>query len=89
MARRTGSADLPLHAGRVPPWLATRMASLGAVIAQAIAYHYGRDEFLQRLAAQLTSEPTDAAVSAALNAQLDALTHVFLCDSAPNDGEDR
>ena len=49
MARRTGSADLPLHAGRVPPWLATRMASLGAVIAQAIVYHYGRDEFLQRL----------------------------------------
>jgi len=49
MARRTGSADLPLHAGRVPPWLATRMASLGAVIAQAIAHHYGRDEFLQRL----------------------------------------
>jgi hypothetical protein len=49
MARRTGSADLPLHAGRVPPWLAARMAALGAVIAQAIAHHYGRDEFLQRL----------------------------------------
>jgi hypothetical protein len=48
-----------------------------------------RDEFLQRLAAHLTAEPTDAAVSAALNAQLDALTHVFLCDRAPNDGEDR
>ena len=48
-----------------------------------------RDEFLQRLAAQLTSEPSDAAVQAALNAQLDALTHVFLCDSAPNDGEQR
>jgi len=49
MARRTGSADLPLHGGRVPPWLATRMSSLGAVIAQAIVHHYGRDEFLQRL----------------------------------------
>jgi len=49
-----------------------------------------RDEFLQRLAAQLTSEPPDAAVQAALNAQLDALTHVFLCDSAPNNnGEPR
>src|SRR5262249_17026548 len=46
-----------------------------------------RDEFLQRLAAQLTSQPSDAAVQAALNAQLDALTHVFLCDSA-NNGED-
>jgi uncharacterized protein len=46
MARRTGSADLPLHGGRVPPWLATRMSSLGAVITQAIVHHYGRDEFL-------------------------------------------
>src|SRR6201995_6150884 len=49
MARRTGSADLPLHGGRVPPWLATRMSSLGAVITQAIVHHYGRGEFLQRL----------------------------------------
>src|SRR3981081_3523784 len=49
MARRTGSADLPLHGGRVPPWLAARRSSLGAVITQAIVHHYGRDEFLQRL----------------------------------------
>src|SRR6202522_4160670 len=49
MTRRTGSADLPLHGGRIPPWLATRMSSLGAVITQAIVHHYGRDEFLQRL----------------------------------------
>src|SRR5436309_6657664 len=49
MARRTGSADLPLHFGRVPPWLAARMASLGAVVCQAIVHHYGRDEFLRRL----------------------------------------
>ena len=49
MARRTGSADLPLHSGRVPPWLAGRMASLGAIVCQAIVHHYGRDEFLQRL----------------------------------------
>src|ERR1700730_12823318 len=50
MARRTGSADLPLHGGRVAPWLATRMSSLGAVVTQAIVHHYGRDQFLQRLA---------------------------------------
>ncbi|MFU0507062.1 DUF763 domain-containing protein [Pseudaminobacter sp. NGMCC 1.201702] len=50
MAQRTGSADLPLHNGRVPPWLGQRMASLGAVICQAIVHHYGRDEFLRRLA---------------------------------------
>src|SRR3974390_2084455 len=49
MARRTGSADLPLHGGRVPAWLATRMATLGAVIAEAVVHHYGRDEFLRRL----------------------------------------
>jgi uncharacterized protein len=50
VARRAGSADLPLHDGRVPPWLAQRMARLGAVIAQAIVHHHGRDEFLRRLA---------------------------------------
>src|SRR5512133_1518789 len=49
MARRTGSADLPLHGGRVPPWLATRMSSLGAIVTQAIVHHYGRDEMLRRL----------------------------------------
>lgn len=50
MARRAGSADLPLHNGRIPAWLGQRMARLGAVIAEAIAHHYGRDEFLRRLA---------------------------------------
>ncbi|MET0970488.1 MAG: DUF763 domain-containing protein [Tardiphaga sp.] len=50
MTRRSGSADLPLHGGRVPPWLAERMSTLGAVITQAIVHHYGRDEFLARLA---------------------------------------
>src|SRR5262245_23594616 len=49
MVKRSGSADLPLHSGHVPPWLATRMAALGAVICQAIVHHYGRDEFLKRL----------------------------------------
>ena len=33
----------------MPPWLAARMAQLGAVICQAIVHHYGRDEFLRRL----------------------------------------
>jgi uncharacterized protein len=49
MARRTGSADLPLHGGRVPPWLAQRMAALGAIVCQAIVHHYGREELLRRL----------------------------------------
>jgi hypothetical protein len=50
MARKAGSADLPLHGGRVPLWLAGRMTRLGSVIAEAIVHHYGRDEFLRRLA---------------------------------------
>src|SRR5471032_2724797 len=50
MARRAGSADLPLHGGRVPRWLADRMTRLGAVMAEAIVHHYGRDELLRRLA---------------------------------------
>src|SRR5438105_3840789 len=48
-ARRAGSADLPLHGGHVPAWLATRMARLGAVISEAIVHEYGRDELLRRL----------------------------------------
>src|SRR6266576_2696502 len=50
MAKRTGSADLPLHGGHVPQWLADRMTRLGAVISEAIIHHYGRDELLRRLA---------------------------------------
>ncbi|HLY00398.1 MAG TPA: DUF763 domain-containing protein [Roseiarcus sp.] len=50
MAHRAGSADLPLHGGRVPLWLADRMSRLGAVISEAIIHHYGRDELLRRLA---------------------------------------
>lgn len=50
MAKRTGSADLPLHGGHVPPWLSTRMAKLGRVIVEAIVHEYGRDELLRRLA---------------------------------------
>ena len=49
MVHRAGSADLPLHGGRVPPWLGERMTRLGAVISQAIVHHYGRDELLRRL----------------------------------------
>jgi uncharacterized protein len=49
MTRRAGSADLPLHGGHVPKWLADRMTRLGAVMSQAIVHHYGRDELLRRL----------------------------------------
>jgi uncharacterized protein len=49
MTRRAGSADLPLHNGFVPRWLADRMTRLGVVIGEAVMAHYGRDEFLRRL----------------------------------------
>src|SRR4029078_1853668 len=49
MARRSGSADLPLHGGRVPAWVAEGMGVLGGVACQAIVHHYGRDDFLRRL----------------------------------------
>src|SRR5204862_1870646 len=47
--RRSGIADLPLHGGRVPVWLAERMTKLGAAIAETVIHHYGRSEFLSRL----------------------------------------
>ena len=50
MAQRSGSADLPLHGGQVPKWLADRMTRLGAVMSEAVVHHYGRDELLRRLA---------------------------------------
>src|SRR6201992_2948877 len=50
MAQRAGSANLPLHGGQVPRWLADRMTRLGAVISEAIIHTYGRDELLRRLA---------------------------------------
>jgi hypothetical protein len=50
MGRPTGRADLPLHGGRVPQWLAVRMAALGRVVVEALVLHYGRQEVLRRLA---------------------------------------
>jgi hypothetical protein len=50
MTRRAGSADLPLHGGRVPAWLGERMTRLGTLIAEAIVHYEGRDAFLARLA---------------------------------------
>ena len=47
--KRSGFADLPLHGGRVPPWLAARMATLGTAIAESVIHHHGRAAFLSRL----------------------------------------
>lgn len=47
--KRSGYADLPLHGGRVPAWLAGRMTRLGTAIAESILYRYGPAELLSRL----------------------------------------
>jgi uncharacterized protein len=47
--KRSGTADLPLHGGRVPQWLAQRMTALGAGITEAVVHDYGTSGFLSRL----------------------------------------
>ena len=47
MSRRY--ADLPLHYGHVPPWLAERMTKLGGAIVEALVIEYGKPEVLKRL----------------------------------------
>jgi len=47
--KRSGIADLPLHSGRVPQWLADRMTKLGTGIVEAVVERYGRSALLTRL----------------------------------------
>jgi hypothetical protein len=47
--KRSGVADLPLHGGRVPQWLAQRMTALGTGITEAIVRDYGTSGFISRL----------------------------------------
>ncbi len=42
-------ADLPLHYGKVPPWLAQRMTLLGGAIVESIVLEYGKSAVLSRL----------------------------------------
>lgn len=46
---KRGHADLPLHYGTVPPWLAQRMMQLGGAIVESIIIEYGRTALLQRM----------------------------------------
>jgi uncharacterized protein len=48
--QRSGIADLPLHGGSVPRWLADRMTLLGTAIAENVIHHYGVSALLSRLA---------------------------------------
>lgn len=47
--QRSGHADLPLHHGRVPEWLASRMAKLSRAIVESILLEYGKGELMKRL----------------------------------------
>jgi len=47
--QRSGVADLPLHGGRVPHWLAERMTRLGTAITETVVQEYGASAFLSRL----------------------------------------
>jgi hypothetical protein len=42
-------ADLPLHYGQVPPWLAQRMSLLGGAIIESIVLEYGKSAVMSRL----------------------------------------
>jgi hypothetical protein len=46
---KSGHADLPLHYGKVPVWLAQRMSALGGAIVESIVMEYGRNALLQKL----------------------------------------
>jgi hypothetical protein len=48
--QRSGFADLPLHGGNVPRWLANRMTLLGTAIAENVIHHYGVSALMSRLA---------------------------------------
>lgn len=47
--KRSGHSDLPLHHGRVPQWLAQRMARLSGAICEAILIDYGKSGLMSRL----------------------------------------
>jgi uncharacterized protein len=49
MIKCTGHADLPLHPGIVPKWLADRMMLLGTAIVETLIMSYGKKEVLIRL----------------------------------------
>jgi len=48
--KRSGTADLPLHGGRMPWWLTGRMTRLGTPMVENVVQHYGASSVLSRLA---------------------------------------
>ena len=47
---RSGTADLTLHGGHVPPWLLNRMKGLALPMVEAIITEHGKAGFVERMA---------------------------------------
>ncbi len=47
--QKTGTATLPLHYGKAPRWLFSRMVALSREITIALITEFGASEFLRRL----------------------------------------
>src|SRR6187402_3433726 len=47
--KKSGSADMPLHYGHVPIWLAERMSKLGLAIVETIAMEFSTSEVISKL----------------------------------------
>ncbi|MFQ5860664.1 MAG: DUF763 domain-containing protein [Dehalococcoidia bacterium] len=47
--QRTGTAEMPLHYGKAPPWLFQRMVKLARAVTVAVVEDYGPEEVLRRL----------------------------------------
>ena len=62
MIKRSGYADLPLHQGTVPRWLADRMRDLGTEIVETLILEFGRREVLRRLSDPLWFQSLGAAL---------------------------
>ncbi len=48
--QKTGIAHLPLHGGKAPRWLFSRMVKLASAITDVLVLEYNQEEFLRRIA---------------------------------------
>src|SRR5215217_4884818 len=76
--KRSGYADLPLHGGHVPSWLATHMTILGTAIVEAVLYEYGRSEVLTRLSDPFWFQALGAVLAVAHDAEIHTFADALL-----------
>ena len=48
----SGTIGMPLHFGKMPKWLTSRMGKLGSAINESVSQNYGKTEVLTRLSDQ-------------------------------------